>query len=168
MSKKSKVPPRLLLAIDPAAKAGLALFLDGKLVGTRAADGSRWKPLTVAISALLQAVATLPPANTWAVVIEDGWLNKGWGAKGALTLGRRRGIAQSAAEALGFPDVPVFIGPSTWQSKLFGKLAKDESKQRALAFVAQHYNTAGITEDEADAICIGHFALTEAIVMIGC
>ena len=167
MRKSSKPPTRLLLSIDPAKKAGVALFLDGKLVGTRAADGSKWRPLYEAIKDLLASTISTPE-NTQKVVIEDGWLNKGWGAKGALTLGRRRGIAQAAAEAAGFTEDPEFIGPSTWQCALFGKLAADESKRKALEYVAIRYNLTDVSEDEADAVCIGSYVLTKAIDTVEC
>lgn len=160
-SSKRRFPPRLVLAIDPAKKAGLALFLDGKLIATRAADGSKWAPLRDAISAMLVNVEFYGDVKDFKqVVIEDGWILGPWNSKGALTLGRRRGLAQGAAEACGFIEDPVMIGPSTWQCALFGKLAKDESKLRALQFCHTTYGLDNITEDEADAVCLGHYALT--------
>lgn len=160
MSKKSEQQARVVLAIDPAAKAGVALFYEGKLIGTTAANGAKWRPLVVAIGGLLSQLPSDAGAQPRHVVIEDGWLRPGWGAKGALTLGRRRGLAMAAAEAMGFEHDPTFVGPSTWQGKLFGRLKLDESKQKALAFVAEHYAKTDISEDEADAICIGHYWLT--------
>jgi hypothetical protein len=138
----------VVLGVDPAAAAGAALFVDGKLLGHCAFDGSTFWSSYDALEGLLKAATIADPVSL-TCVIEEGYLSFRSG-KGALTLARRRGIAQSAAEALGFRDF-VFIVPSNWQGALFGRMATGTSKLHSLARVKQNHQI-DVTADVADAI----------------
>ncbi len=152
----------MVLAIDPAKAAGFALFVDGALTGYGPADGSTWKTLVKALFPYLTPEPHYP--GQMLCVIEDGFYSGPRNFKGVLTLGRRRGLAQAAAEYYGFHKFE-FIGPQKrdgvmgWQDGLGYKRGGD-SKAFSLAFVKEKYGVEGISHDVADAICIGHYYLT--------
>ncbi len=160
--KPLRQAPRLLLVIDPAAAAGVALFVDGNLKAYAKADGSSWLTLAPVVSTLLHLhMPPLVPPSERLCAIEDGFISF-HSIKGSLTLGRRRGIAQAAAEAAGITNF-TFVGASTWQSKIFGgRVEVTKVASIALAscviddsmLVSSH-----LTDDEADAICIGDYVL---------
>lgn len=142
---------RKVLGIDPGEHAGVALLVDGKLQWYRAANGSKFVTLRDAIREDLTGAEC---------VIEDGWLAR-IGAKGALTLGRRRGLAQAAAESWGVDARRVhFIHSSTWQNTLFGShkaRGGQDTKDLSLQFVRDTYAVTPDSHDIADAICLAHY-----------
>jgi Holliday junction resolvasome RuvABC endonuclease subunit len=154
MARKKIVLPRIILAIDPAKAAGFALYVDRKLIHYGAVDGSTWRTMAPVFAT---AVADLPADFERVCVVEDGFITRPFNAKGVLTLGRRRGLAQAAAEAAGFEKFE-YIGPSTWQNTLFGPLKGRDTKDLSMAYAAG-MGALGISHDEADAICLGAYYL---------
>ncbi len=158
---KSDITGSIILAIDPAKAAGWALFVDRKLVCYGAADGSMWHTL---IAAMKGVTGWLIGRDSTACVIEDGFYSGPRNFRGVLTLGRRRGLAQAAAEFYGFRKFE-FIGPQNrdgqvgWQTGL-GYVRGGDSKAFSLGFAKAHYGLEHISHDVADAICIGHYYLT--------
>ena|SRR5882672_8798196 len=156
MPKKSDrvaIKPRLVLAIDPAKDAGVAVFLDGQLVGYSEANGTSWTALSPVIRALVSAYSDIPD-NQRHCVIEDGF-GRGIGAK---TLDRRRGIAQASAESAGFHSFQLLY-PSTWQSSTFGPLGGRDTKALSIAYVRDRFQVEGVSHDVADAISIGAYVV---------
>lgn len=157
-AKAPRQPPVWLLSIDPAAAAGWCLFYEGtpKLWG--AADGSTWKGLMnelYPVQTLLHA-STLTPIKTRECVIEDGFFQYGKQTfKGTLTLGRRRGLAQAAGEAVGI-DKFTFIGPSTWQNGL-GWTRGQDTKVWSKAYVKSRWQLDEASHDVCDAIALGTY-----------
>lgn len=148
---------RVVLSIDPAKAAGAALFIDGKLTGNIEFAGDSFWTSYDAVEWLLHNSPNISDEATRVCIIEEQVI-PGRGGKGALTLGRRRGLVQAAAEAHGFNEL-VLIGASTWQNKLFGgRVETGETKNASIARVQTAH---GITTgpDVADAINIGDYYL---------
>lgn len=144
-----------LLAIDPGAAAGWALFVDGQLTAYGPAQGDSFWGFVNAMKDHMPAVATLEQARLAECVIEQGWSN---GTKGALTLGQRRGIAQAAAEYFDFRKT-VYIPSATWQNGLHGSIKGKDTKQLALDYVREKYQISNIDHNQAEAICLGTYFL---------
>jgi len=163
MSKvtKSKLPPpKLVLVIDPAAAAGVALFAEGKLVAHSPAKGDSFRSLMQVVSPLVEPYLAKYPESERICLLEQHWMSFR-SVKGSLTLGQRRGIAQSAGEACGF-NLWLYIGASTWQNGLFGGRVPD-TKAAAVKYVQDKYGFTPATDDVADAIAIGNYYLTNLV-----
>ncbi len=76
--------------------------------------------------------------------------------RGALTLGLRRGLAQAAAEDIGFRQFE-FIGASTWQNGLGWRKGQD-TKEFSLAY-AKTLGYDGDDDNVADALALGDYYL---------
>ncbi len=153
--KTPRQPPIWLLSIDPAAAAGWCLFKEGKPHSWGTADGSTWTGLMASMEAqwLPQILATTDAREC---VIEDGFFQYGkMTFKGTLTLGRRRGLAQAAAEAHGI-DKFTFIGPSTWQNGL-GWTRGQDTKVWSKAYVESRWQLGEMSHDVADAVALGSY-----------
>lgn len=161
MPKKKPLPqpPFWLLSIDPAKEAGWCLFEMGKPLRWGTADGSTWKGLVkelYEVQGLLHRTATSFESRE--CVIEDGFFQYGKQTfKGTLTLGRRRGLAQAAAESVGI-DKFTYIAPSTWQNGLGWRRGID-TKTWSLSYVKARYGLDNISHDTADAIALGAYHL---------
>lgn len=164
MAKKAKVsqPPFYLLSLDPAADAGYCLFKAGKPFLWGPMDGTTWKSMYTALLDAHNYIAETyrDPSKTAECVIEEGFFQYGKSTfKGALTLGRRRGLAQAAAEAIGLEKFTFHV-PSTWQNGLgWRKESGMSTKEWSLALVKERWGITGITHDVADAIALGTYHL---------
>lgn len=168
MSKPSKtkakkiVPPRstprLLLAIDPAKAAGAAVFYEGKLVATTVADGSSFRTLKESVSLIVSPFLQVPE-NERLCLLEQHFIAF-HSVKGSLTLGQRRGIAQSVGEALGFSSWE-YVDAATWQSYIFNRKRVPDTKAASDAYVLARYGFTPATDDVSDAICLASYFLDE-------
>lgn len=142
--------PNFLLAIDPGAAAGWALFEEGKLTAYGTARGSMWRTLVQDMS---------PKLKNWyqngTAVIEQGWLNR---SKSAITLSQRRGLAQAAAEFFGFDKIE-YIASSTWMNGLYGPIHDKDTKQLSTERVRTVHNLVDLSHDVCDAINIAEYFL---------
>ena len=158
---KVRQPPYFLLSIDPAAAAGWCLFAGGKPRLWGAVDGSTWRSLNAALqgaAAFMQEISLYNPEVKRECVIEDGFFQYGKQTfKGTLTLGRRRGLAQAAAESVGI-DKFTFIGPSTWQNGL-GWTRGQDTKVWSKAYVESRWQLGEMSHDVADAVALGSYFL---------
>ena len=166
MSRSSKLAPRQqpywLLSIDPAKAAGWALFEDGKLLRWGAADGSTWRTLNASLAEVAKLVTTFSNCVK-KCCIEEAYPT--WGKqsfRGTCTLGRRRGLAQAAAESAGFDDFS-FVMPSEWQGPMGWRKGQD-SKEWSLELCRSRYGIVGITHDVSDAILLGQHMLDSYLV----
>ncbi len=155
--KPQRPPAKLILAIDPAKGAGLAVFAEGKLVAYGPGAGDSFETLLQAARPLVMPYLLQYPREERLTVIEQHWKSFG---KGSLTLGQRRGIAQSVGEALGFGRWE-YVGASTWQSAIFGGKKVSDTKEASMAFVADTYGFMPLNNDISDAIAIGHYAVSK-------
>lgn len=153
--KPAASKPRTLLAVDPGASAGIALFVDERYAGSAAVNGASHQALYQGIMSLLAKSPYGSPAPHMCI-IEDGF-GRGIGAK---TLDRRRGLAMGAAEAAGFSNF-VFIYPSTWHAAMFTSRESAAMKSEAMAWCKKWLNVNPATHDEAEAAVLGHWAYGE-------
>jgi hypothetical protein len=145
----------IVLAIDPAAKAGAALFVDGKLTAHCELNGSAFWPAYDALDSLLKSAPG--EISKMTCVIEEGFATA-FASKGSLTLGRRRGLVQAAAEAHGFQEL-VMVQPNTWQNPMLGYVPKGQTKVASLARVKSQHSLE-VSADVADAINLGEWYLS--------
>lgn len=153
--KPELTKPRTLLAVDPGASAGIALFVDERYAGSAAVNGASHQGLYRGIQDLKLAYEGQLP-QPMLCVIEDGF-GKGIGAK---TLDRRRGLAMGAAEAAGFENF-VFVYPGTWHSQMFSNRDSAGMKAEAMAWCKKWLNITPTTHDQAEAAVLGHWAYGE-------
>lgn len=156
---KRIVTPRYLLVYDAAGAAGIALFIDGQLKATVPADGTRFSTMHSATRALLYDFGALDGEGSRVQVLEQHWMNK-MSSKGSMTLGQRRGIAQSAGEACGFNQI-FYVPSSTWHSVIFDHKRPDDVKQAGRDFAKARWGVEPLTDDETDAVCLGTYFLQE-------
>jgi Holliday junction resolvasome RuvABC endonuclease subunit len=158
MAKKQATlqQPFFLLSIDPAKAAGFAFFIAGRLTEYGEADGSRWKTLHEKLQPLERF-----KTDDWLLaecVIEEAFPTFGrQNFKSTCTLGRRRGLAQAAAESIGI-DKFSFVQPSTWQNALGWRRGQD-TKVWSLGLVKTRYGVDNISDDTSDAINLGQWFL---------
>lgn len=154
----SKREPIWVLSIDPAKAAGMALLHDDgeetRLLKCAAVDGSTWISL---VAVAREFMVGIPPEKTHCV-IEDGILTGRAKAKSVMTLGRRRGLAQAAAEAVGITRF-AHIVPNDWQDGL-GYRRGGDSKRFSLDYARDVYQVENMSDDVTDAVCLGHFYIS--------
>lgn len=150
---------KLVIAIDPGAKAGAALFVNKQLVDYQTAEGNRFESLNAVISNMLLPYSSIS-VNERMAVIEDGFFGKF--LKGSGTLYMRRGLCQAVAENndIFFHE---FVQPATWQNKLFGPHKGQNTKDLSRAFVKKTYKKDLLNTDICDSICIGHWFLNHGV-----
>lgn len=147
MGRKGSRALTSVLAIDAAETAGVAFFAKGELresgllnMRTGMEDSKRWVHL-----------ARQYPSSM--VVIESNVFR----GKGAAALGHHSRHWLYRAYNEGLDDSRVaYVSPNEWRSGLFGH--GNANKQHAINYVAMNYGIE-VTHDEAEAICIGRFAL---------
>lgn len=157
-SAKQKPHPRpqLLLALDPAGAAGIALFAEGKLVAHAPCNGSSWLTFMQTLKPLVEPYLLKYPPEERHVVLERH-------QRVHTTLGERRGIAQAAAEACGFPTW-TYVHAATWQSVIFNHKRPDDTKVAATDYVEAHYGFRPEIDDVADAICLGSYYISQCVL----
>lgn len=148
---------QLVLAIDPGAKAGAALFVNGNLVDYQTADGDRFESLNNVVTNMVAPYHAVDVYRRLAV-IEDGFFGKF--LKGSGTLYMRRGLSQAVAEANDIKFMK-FVQPATWQNRLFGPHRGKNTKELSHDFVKKTYKKDLRSADLCDSICIGHWVLEE-------
>lgn len=163
MSKhKPPKPPFFLLSIDPAKAAGFAFFIAGRLTEYGEVDGSSWKTLSEKLKPLERfKTDDWPQAEC---VIEEAFPTYGkQNFKGICTLGRRRGLAQAAAESIDI-NTFSFVQPNIWQLALGWRRGQD-TKVWSKALVKTRYGVDNISDDVADAINLGQWYLDSKQVL---
>lgn len=162
MKKKISVPsqsshpltppiPPVFLSVDPGAKSGWALWVNGELHSW----GSLKRADVPSIHELYESRIPTPVAT---LVIEDQFVCINW--KTAKTLIESRMRWQALAEQKGF-DVEL-VNPRTWQSALLKGMpgdTKENSVTLAGALVKKYQKISPEFKmhDVADAICIGEY-----------
>lgn len=144
--------PATILAIDPGAVAGWAIFRSGNLLSSGSADTpqERERAVSEAIE-LSEGSALVVAAETWRPMKSHRTM-MGMGAAWGLWLAelQRAEVKQRRI---------IRVEPETWRRACYGqaRVPREEAKPRAIQFVKRCYGVAA-GEDEAEAICIGAWA----------
>lgn len=143
--------PVVILAIDPGAVAGWAIFRAGVLVRSGSARTVHEREVVVC-----QAVAVAADAGCPLVVVAETWRPM----KSHVTMlgmGAAWGLWLAELQRCGVPARRILrVVPEVWRKACYGtaRVPREEAKPKAIDFVARCYRTeAG--PDEAEAICIG-------------
>lgn len=159
---------RWVIAVDPGASTGIALFEGERFVSAITSDGASFLALNDSIRKLIEPHGFM--ANKTAV-IEAGFFSVNRAT--ALVLERRRGLVQAACEINGFSTCDLY--PSQWQSKVLrhlgdgggvGRPKRVELKKRSLMRAREITGEAVASVDVADAICMG-FCFTKSLHLPG-
>jgi hypothetical protein len=127
--------------------------LDGKLVGHCELDGTTFTSCYEALARLLEPVGA--EQHEAVCILEEGFVAYGQTGASVLTLARRRGILQAAAEALGFNEF-ILVTPRTWQPAVLGTVPKGRTKEYSIARVKRQHGL-DVNGDVADAINLGEY-----------
>lgn len=162
---------RVIMAIDPASTSGWALFVNGELVnyGTTTTPIERHRAARMACKAAQDNDAPL----AW---VFEKWATQGkWSARTLFGMGASRGRWLEATEVVSAAtmadrlcaDMRFDLLTMTWHTLLHRgrNLPSDQWKKLAGQWVVDKWKVTGATEDEADAICMGHFAMVRPEVV---
>lgn len=165
--KKPKRPPTVaphaavILAIDPGAKAGAAIFVRDRLVAHFAVFGAEGRRDAVEQAQLSAANLQLPLA-----VVAERWATGGpfTNPRTMAALGAAWGAWREALELAGVNVKKVVrVYPQTWHAvTVGGRMTRD--KTRLVEWVRQRYGVEPASEDAAAAIGIGCWATHAAKV----
>lgn len=157
VARKPKPQVRLIVALDPAEHAGVAVYWDGALVGSAPAPGKTCPGILGVLEPLARPYLAQTAPGERLAVIEKHWV--GGFINGAMTLAARRGKAEAAAEMLDIMTHKL-VGPSTWQNAVFGPYRGQDTKELSKRKASQIAGRPIEDDNEADAICMGTWALT--------
>lgn len=152
----------LTIAIDPGERlSGLALFDSGCHIGCTAVFKLSEASAIQALRLLLWQVARGWVPGEIEVAIET-WTNPA-NRSAIESLAYARRTWQAACRAIEIPDGNVhLVNSTTWQSAVLGRGYKSVggTKRASMLVAAQLVGLKGrqnLTEDEADAVCLGHW-----------
>jgi len=163
--------PPSILAIDPGSKvAGVALYVPDYIWDVWAnryhliAYGRVERPTNDLVCQVFGwALNTAPfPLRLF---VEDQYIGK-------MTAKAKRKLTKSAFRwdvlADDFGVGVSTVAPSTWHKGILGsgRISRDRGKAMAVAIVAQNYFIS-VTEDEADAVCIGRHVVQQLEASMG-
>ena len=158
------MPRRYILAVDPAKRSGWSLWtVDGACLCSGVADMSKAKTLYRADDVLYATwremataanVDVMDPETPLTLVLEEPW------GRFFRSLRKQAEYLALWESMYGHGDV-IRVNPATWQSAVLclsnktKRAARKASAQKIAAKIAER----DVGEDEADAICIGLWAV---------
>lgn len=148
----------LIVSIDPGKDTGFSAWLNGTLFAKTALDGDDSACLSMVTEKILKRVEkeTKDKNFTRIGLIEDGFV--GPNKRAAMSLARKRGIAQAVLEINKFEKIE-WIYPSTWQHGLFKEKLAGGIKTWAMEFASKVANEKIRDSNIADSICIAFYYL---------
>lgn len=151
-----------LLAIDQASyNSGVAIFEDGNLIYSGVIKLKRIELGKRLVQLKKEILSLIKEYNIDTVIFEDIQLQKNVSnnVKTYKTLAELRGVLEVILTEEEIPYSDVLS--SVWRKAIGikGKTREDQ-KENAVNFVLSTYNKA-VTNDEADAICIGNFFIKD-------
>lgn len=162
----------VILAIDPGAVSGWAVFIRGE----RRSSGRipEREPATLRLNrhdVVMMAKDAADNENLPLVVVAEKWTAGGWASHLTLVgLGAAWGEWRAALDRWGVPKRRVVrVYSQTWRAAVIGGRQRSTEKWKASArLVAQaQCRTLAIDDDQAEAICIGLWALrAEAVAKV--
>ena len=149
--------PVVILAIDPGAQDGSAIFSRGDLITHFPASRRRsYRDQIVSTARDLSYEVSCP-----LVAVMETWSPQGdWGFNAAMGLAEQAGRWLDSLEAHGVPKI-VRVKPNQWRRALW-KMPRgtktEQWKQRALDHARQVFSVSTMNDNTAEAIAIGHWA----------
>ena len=157
--------PCVILAVDPGAKSGWAIFDRGRYVTSGVATRSLGRKVAIDSATDQAKMSGLP-----LVIVAEKWTAGGLHANPATMagLGAAWGMWAEAIEEAGIPKARIVrVFPQTWRAAILqprrgtkSEVLKAMSVVRAQAITGM----ADVNHDEADAVCIGLWATKAAVV----
>jgi hypothetical protein len=180
----SRVEIGALLALDQASVSGVALagYRDGRMHGIQSGTATQGEHRVRMVQAALRRagcmcfVSAEPPAypkpcacgriRTLAVVLEDHShipAGKGIGTPQLLGMGAARGRWEDTLEHMGHPATMQFrVDMPTWRGAVLGprfaRARKEVVKPEAVRWARAKTRRDDVEDDEAEALCILHWA----------
>jgi len=144
----------VLLALDPAATSGWGLFLRGKAVDRGLAKNAKERRAVVDQAQQLAEQESLP-----LVVVAEGWSAGGWkSVKQLLGMGASWGRWAEQFEIAGVSRSRIVrVLTQDWRMVVLG----GGGKAAALTYAERRWPLlgAGVTDDVAEALCVGDWGL---------
>lgn len=154
-----------ILCLDQATKVtGYSIWVDGKLkkYGVLTPKVSKDAPYIERLTAMGNAIeSTIIKTKPDAVCIEDVQYQSN--QRTFKILAQLQGYIFAILDRIKLPF--VVVEPSCWKSFAGIKARKrEEQKAQTMEFVRKQYKTKQLSEDEADAIGIGHWAVSNIMI----
>lgn len=149
----------IILAVDQGARSGWALFRVGKLVASGVATKAAQRKAAVDRAVALSRITNMPLV----FVYEDHSgipARKKGNTRTLLGMGAARGRWEEQLDMAGVPKPRrLKVRPETWRRNVLGLrlfTPRDVAKTAAIRFVVAAYGV-DAKDDEAEAVCIGHW-----------
>lgn len=157
--------PPLILAVDPGAKCGVAVLLNGRPVFVQTVRGDLLREVT----AVVQMVARLQEQHGMAVVVVElqfASRGKKQNPKSMATLYKRRHVWEILAEIYGLVVEGVY--PATWKTVL-GEIEtwdddgkKRDTKAKARVYADRRFPGKAKDNEQGDALSMAHWRWRQA------
>lgn len=157
--------PCVILAVDPGAKSGWAIFDGGKYATSGMCKSQAGRAFACEIAA-----GRAKASGLGLVVVAEKWTPGGKfaGARTMAGLGAQWGLWLAAIEAAHIPKSRVVrVHTQTWRAAILQPRRGTRSEQLKLMSIARAEAISGepyMDDDRADAICIGQWATRAAEV----
>jgi hypothetical protein len=152
--------PPVIVAVDPGAKCGVAIFVHGVPVFVRTIRGD----LTAHAAGVLELVQRLQEEHGMAVIVVElqfAGRGKKSNPKALATLHKRRHVWEILADVYRIAVEAVY--PATWQTVL-GEVAgydergeKRDTKAKARAYCEERWPGRAKDDEQGDAMAMGHW-----------
>lgn len=150
--------PVTILAIDPGRTSGWAVFAFDRCIASGTATTHDQRVLAIEI-----AQAEESRSGRKLIVVAEKWAPGGrWYTATMTGIGAAWGMWQAALESCGVPAARIVrVYPQTWRAKVLGGGWGVKSDEWALRAAKRAEMETGhpCSDDEAEAVCIGAWAL---------
>lgn len=148
----------LIVSIDPGKDTGFSAWLNGNLFAKTVLDGEDSACLAKVVDRVIDRVEkeTKDKSFQRIGIIEDGFV--GPNKRAAMSLARKRGIAQAVLEINKFDKIE-WVFPSTWQHGLFKNKLDGGVKTWSMEFASKVANEKIRDSNIADSVCMAFYYL---------
>ncbi|MCH9839215.1 hypothetical protein K0U83_26370 [bacterium] len=150
--------PVTILAIDPGRTSGWAVFAFDRCIASGTATTHDQRVLAIEI-----AQAEESRSGRKLIVVAEKWAPGGrWYTATMTGIGAAWGMWQAALESCGVPAARIVrVYPQTWRAKVLGGGWGVKSDEWALRAAKRAETETGhpCSDDEAEAVCVGAWAL---------
>lgn len=151
--------PCVILAIDPGARGGWAIGIEGRRIASGVAASAEQRTSAIALAVRLQT--EVQPAR-FLVVAAEKWQRGGWRSfESIVGTGAAWGRWAEQLELIAFPATRIVrVVPKTWRAPTIGQVKGGrEMQKRAATWRARGvFKLTAVEPDEAEALCIMEWA----------